>query len=84
MKPEDGYLHWELELIVDLRHQKVVAEGLPHFHDTDNGCVNLVLPVLEDPLSSAGLFLHLWEAQSSTMRPSVITLTSNRRLNSEL
>lgn len=53
------HLDRELQLVVELRHQQVVAEGLPHLHDAHHSCIDLVLPVLEDTLRGAHLLLHL-------------------------
>lgn len=32
--------------VLYLCHQEVVLHPLPRFHDTDNGCLDLVLPVV--------------------------------------
>lgn len=54
-----SHLDWEFELVVHLRHQKIMAESLPHLHDSNDGSVDLVLTVLEYSLCSAGLLFHL-------------------------
>ena len=56
-----AHLDWELELIVQLGDEQVVAQRLPHLHDPDDGGVDLVLPVLEHALRGADLLLHLRE-----------------------
>lgn len=53
------YLHWELQLVVQLRNQKIVAESLSHLHGSDDGSIDLVLPVLEYPLCGTDLFFNL-------------------------
>ena len=47
---EVGRLDGELELVVELGQQQVVAQSLPHLHDPHDGGVDLVLAVLEHPL----------------------------------
>lgn len=54
-----AHLDWEFQLIIHLRDQQVVAQSLPHLHNPHNGRIYLVLPVLEDTFSGAGLLLHL-------------------------
>lgn len=60
-EPTLAYLDRELELIVQLGDEQVVAQRLPHLHDPDDGSVDLVLPVLEHALRGADLLLHLRE-----------------------
>ena len=43
-----------------------MAEHLAHLHDPDNGCVHLVLPVMEDALRGAHI-LFLLQAEGATM-----------------
>lgn len=52
-------LHREFQLIVQFRNQEIVPQSLSHLHYPDDGCVDLVLPVLEHPLRGADLLLHL-------------------------
>ena len=54
-----AYLHREPQLVVELRDQEVMAQSLAHLHNPDNGCVNLVLPILEHSLLGVSLFLNL-------------------------
>lgn len=51
----------KLELVVNLRHQQIVAQSFPHLHDPDDGGVDLILAILKDSLRGAGLLLHLRE-----------------------
>ena len=44
------YLDREFELVIELCNEHVVAEGFTHFHDPDNGCIHLILSVLEHTL----------------------------------
>lgn len=53
------HLDRELELVVHFRHQKIMAQSLPHLHDSHNGGVDLILTVLEHSFRGAGLLLHL-------------------------
>ena len=53
------YLDGELELFVQLRYKHVVAECLPHLHDADDGCIDLILAVLEDSLRRTRVLLLL-------------------------
>lgn len=39
--------NWKLQLIVQFSDQKVMWQDFPHFHDPNNGSINLILPVLE-------------------------------------
>lgn len=55
------HLDRELELVVDLRHQEIMAQSLPHLHDPHDGSINLILTILKDPFGGAGLLLHLHE-----------------------
>lgn len=55
------HLDGELELVVHLRHQKIMAQSLPHLHDPHNGSIDLILTILKDPFGGAGLLLHLRE-----------------------
>lgn len=55
------HLDGELELVVHLRHQKIMAQNLPHLHHPHNGSINLVLTILKDPFCGAGLLFHLGE-----------------------
>lgn len=59
-----------------------MAEGLAHFHDAHHGCVNLVLPVLEDALSGAHLLLHLDTAgkRSVSIEAPAVDLTDEQLL----
>ena len=41
-------LHRELELVVEFGDQEVVRQRFSHFHDPNDGRVNLVLAILED------------------------------------
>lgn len=59
------HLDGEFQLVVELRHQEVVTEGLPHLHDAHHGCIDLVLPVLKHALCGAHLLLHLQEKMFS-------------------
>lgn len=54
-----GDLDGEFQLVVKLRHQQVMTEGLPHLHDAHHSCIDLVLPVLKDTFRGADLLLHL-------------------------
>lgn len=54
-----SYLDRKLELVVNLRHQEIMAQSLPHFHDPHNGSIDLVLTILKDPFRCARLLLHL-------------------------
>lgn len=56
-----NHLDRELELVVHLRHQKIMAQSLPHLHNPHDGGINLILTILKDPFCGAGLFLHLGE-----------------------
>lgn len=56
---KEPHLDWELELFVQLCYEHVVAECLPHLHDAHNGCVNLILAVLEDALRRTRILLLL-------------------------
>lgn len=61
-KKNDGcayHLDRELELVVHLRHQEIMAQSLSHLHDPHNGSINLILTILKDSLCGAGLLLHL-------------------------
>ena len=51
------WLHRELELVVEFCQQQIVGQRLSHLHDADNGRVNLVLAVLEDPFLCRFLFI---------------------------
>ena len=42
-------LHRKLELIVEFCDEQIVRQRFTHFHDSDDGRVNLVLPILEHP-----------------------------------
>lgn len=53
------HLDGELELVVHLGHQEIMAQSLPHLHDPHNGSINLVLTILKDPFCGTGLFFHL-------------------------
>lgn len=55
------HLDRELELVVHLRHQKIMAQSLPHLHDPHNGSIDLILTILKDPFRGASLLLHLEE-----------------------
>lgn len=55
------HLDRKLELVVHFRHQKIMAQGLPHLHDSHDGGINLILTVLKDSFCGAGLLLHLEE-----------------------
>ena len=59
MLGEGVYLDGELELFVELGYEHVVTECLPHLHDADDGCVDLVLTVLEDSLRRTRVLLLL-------------------------
>ncbi|KPJ17979.1 Mitochondrial intermediate peptidase [Papilio machaon] len=51
------------QLVVEFRDEKVVRQSLAHLHDAYNGCINLVLPVLEHALLCRLLFLTLQTIQ---------------------
>lgn len=53
------HLDRELELVVHFRHQKIMAQSLPHLHDSHDGGVDLILAILKDSFCGAGLLLHL-------------------------
>lgn len=53
------HLDGELELVVELRHQQIVAQRLPHLHDPHHRRVDLILAVLKHSLRGAHLLLHL-------------------------
>lgn len=53
------HLYRELQLVVELRYQKVVTEGLPHLHDAHHGGIDLILPVLKHTLCGADLLFYL-------------------------
>lgn len=55
----ESHLDRKLQLVVKLRHEKVVTEGLPHLHDAHHSCINLILSVLKHTLCGADLLLHL-------------------------
>ena len=38
----------KLELVVEFGDEEIVRQRFTHFHDPDDGCVNLVLTILED------------------------------------
>lgn len=60
MEKKDGpHLDRELELSIELCNEIVVRQRLAHLHDTHNGCIHLVLAVLEHPLRGTGVFLLL-------------------------
>lgn len=65
----DNHLDGELELVVHFGHQEIMAQSLPHLHDSHNGSINLILTVLKDPFCGAGLLLHLREKQSVKINP---------------
>ena len=50
------WFHREFQLIVQLRQQQSVTQRFAHFHDANNGSVNLVLSILEHTLFSSFLF----------------------------
>lgn len=56
---EIDHLDRKLELVVHFRHQKIMAQSLPHLHDSYDGGINLILTVLKDSFCGAGLLLHL-------------------------
>lgn len=58
-----NHLDRELELVVHLRHQEIMAQSLPHLHDSHNGSINLILTILKDPFCGTGLLLHLKKKQ---------------------
>lgn len=53
------HLDRELQLVVELRYQQVVTEGLPHLHDAHHCCIDLILSVLKHTLCGAHLLLYL-------------------------
>ena len=53
------HLDGELELVVELADEQVVAERLPHLHDAHDGGVDLVLPVVEHALRRRHVLLRL-------------------------
>lgn len=53
------HLDRELQLVVELRYEQVVTEGLPHLHDAHHSCIDLILPVLKHALCGAYLLLNL-------------------------
>ena len=48
-------------MVVDLRHQQIMGQGLAHLHNPNNGGIDLVLTILVDSFSGASLLLHLRE-----------------------
>lgn len=43
-------LDWKLELVVEFGDEQVVRQRFSHLHDPDDGRVDLILTILEDPL----------------------------------
>ena len=63
------YLDGELELVVELGQQQVVAQRLPHLHDPHDGGVDLVLAVLEHSLLGRLLLvIRLFQLNLKTKR----------------
>ena len=54
-----AYPDLEAELSQALGQEEVVGEGSSHLHDSDDGCVHLVLPVLEHTLVGRHILLNL-------------------------
>ena len=54
----DSWLKPRRQLIEDLRHQLLMLQNLPHFHDPHDSRLNQQLPVLLDVLVG-GFLLHL-------------------------
>ena len=52
-------LDWEFQLVVQLGYQHVMAEWFSHFHDANDGRVDLVLTVVKDALRRWLLLLLL-------------------------
>ena len=53
------YLNWELELIVKFRYELVVCQRLSHLHNSDDGCVDLILAILKDSFCCVDILLLL-------------------------
>lgn len=54
-----GDLDRKFQLVVELWHQQIMTEGLPHLHDAHHSSIDLVLPVLKHTLCGTDLLLYL-------------------------
>lgn len=55
----EPYLYREFELVIEFCDKEIVRQLFTGFHYSNNGCINLILAVLENALLGVCLFLLL-------------------------
>jgi len=77
-------LNGKLELVVKLSNELVVCQRLTHLHDTNDGCVDLVLAVLEHALSCTHVLFMLLTQTETLNTLQVTSETSLHRQSAAL
>jgi hypothetical protein len=63
---KETHLEHAPKLLNTLQNQLLVWQNLPALHNTDNGCINGIAPVLINILYDLLLLIHRWQWNLST------------------